>query len=113
MQRVTLLPAEDAATGRWDLALALDPDGHPDMAAWLDGWTLRHTGADGSERSGDIVPDGAGGWLFRIPPNDDSPPAAHWPAGGPGLRPGAVVMLRGPDGEARDWRVVAVLAGDT
>ena len=113
MQRITLLPAEDAATGRWEITVSLDRDGYPDAAAWHDAWTVRHTTADGTETTGDVVPDGAGGWLFRIPPDDDAPPAAQWPAGGPPLRPGAVVLLRGPDGEARDWRVVAVVAAAT
>jgi hypothetical protein len=109
MQRITLLPAEDAATGRWEITVALDRDGYPDSAAWHDAWTARHTAEDGTKQSGDVVPDGAGGWLFRIPPDDDSPPAAQWPSGGPPLRPGAVVLLRGPDGAATDWRVVAVV----
>lgn len=110
MQRITLLPAEEAATGRWEITVPLDRDGYPDAAAWNDAWTVLHTAEDGTEQTGDVVPDGANGWLFRIPPDDDSPPAAQWPAGGPPLRPGAVVLLRGPEGEARDWRVVAVAA---
>ena len=112
MQRITLLPAEDAATGRWDFTVALDRDGYPDSAAWHDAWTVCHTAPDGAERQGDMVPDGAGGWLFRIPADDDAPPAAQWPAGGPSLRPGAVVLLRGPDGQATDWRVVSVTPAD-
>lgn len=108
MHRIILLPAEEAATGRWELTLRLDRDGQPDATAWQEGWTVRRIAEDGSETVGDIVPDGAGGWLFRIPPDDDSPAAAQWPAGGPSLHPGAVVLLRGPGGETADWRVVAV-----
>jgi hypothetical protein len=112
MQRIILLPAEEAATGQWEITVPLDRDGYPDSAAWGPGWSVRRVAADGSEATGDIVPDGAGGWLFRIPPDDDAPPAAQWPAGGPSLHPGAVVLLRGPGGEATDWRVVAVTAAE-
>jgi hypothetical protein len=109
MPWIMLLPAEDAAPAeRWDFWLSLDRDGQPDATAWDATWHARHETPDGALRTGDIVADGAGGWLVRIPPNDDAPPAMRLPPGAGSLHPGAVVTLHRPDGLSRDWRVVAV-----
>ncbi|WP_270936826.1 hypothetical protein [Falsiroseomonas oryzae] len=103
----------DAAseTGRIDFAIALDPQGHPDVQAWLDDpapWPAVRVRPDGPPQQGDVAHDEEG-WQIRFFTEEDrdTPPHRICHIDG-GLRPGEVLTLRAPDGEEAAWRVVGV-----
>jgi hypothetical protein len=99
--------------GRIDLALALDPQGVPDVRAWLDDpavWPAVRTAEGSPVQTGDVAHDEEG-WQLRFftgdGPDPDAPAYRLVHAEG-GLRPGAVLTLVAPDGGATSWRVVGV-----
>jgi hypothetical protein len=117
---ITLARAFDAGeraeeAGRIEFAMALDPQGHPDVQAWLDDpapWPARRIRPGAAEQAGDVAHD-EDGWQLRFFTNAgqerDVPVHRICHIEG-GLRPGEVLTLRAPDGEDAAWRVVNVRA---
>lgn len=109
-------PAERVEeAGRIEFAVALDPQGHPDMQAWLDDpapWPARRIRPGAPPQQGDVAHD-EDGWQLRFFASEgqdpDTPIHRICHIGG-GLRPGEVLTLRAPDGEEAAWRVVGVSA---
>jgi hypothetical protein len=104
-------PGDEA--GRIEFAIALDPQGHPDLQAWLedpDPWPARRIRPGAPIQPGDVVHDEAG-WQLRFfagQGTDPDAPAHRICHIDGGLRPGEVLTLRAPDGEEAAWRVVGV-----
>lgn len=115
---VTLARAFDAGeraeeAGRIEFAIALDPQGHPDVQAWLDEpapWPAQLLIPGAPEQAGDVAHD-EDGWQLRFftdaGQERDVPVHRLCHIEG-GLRPGEVLTLRAPDGEEAAWRVVEV-----
>ena len=115
---VTLARAFDAGeraeeAGRIEFAMALDPQGHPDVQAWLDDpapWPARRIRPGAAEQAGDVAHD-EDGWQLRFFTDAgrerDVPVHRICHIEG-GLRPGEVLTLHAPDGEQAAWRVVEV-----
>jgi hypothetical protein len=107
-------PGEAAAEpGRIAFDVALDPQGHPDVQAWLDDpapWPAERQYPDGVLEPGDVAHD-EDGWQLRFfapgTKDPDSPTHRICHLSG-GLRPGEVLTLRAPDGGEASWRVVGV-----
>jgi hypothetical protein len=103
----------DGAAGQVEFDIVLDPQGHPDLQAWLDDpdpWPARRLVPGAAPEPGDVVQDDEG-WQLRFFGKDGQDPDA------PGhrllnisaaLRPGEVLTLRAPDGAETAWRVVRV-----
>lgn len=117
---MTLARAWDAAeqveqAGRIEFAIALDPQGHPDMQAWFEDpapWPARFARPGEPVQQGDVALD-EDGWQLRFftgEAEDPDAPAHRIAHLGGGLRPGEVLRLRAPDGEETAWRVVGVSA---
>ncbi|WP_439596700.1 hypothetical protein [Falsiroseomonas sp.] len=112
---MTWSPAEPMghAGHRIVFAMALDAQGGPDTAAWLadpDPWPARREAPGVPPMQGDVAHDEEG-WSLRFPREEGgalSEAPLHRIFGGAGwLRPGEVVTIAGPDGEAA-WRIVGV-----
>ncbi len=115
---VTLARAFDAGeraeeAGQIEFAIALDPQGHPDVQAWIDDpapWPARRLTPGAAEQTGDVAHDEEG-WQLRFftdaGQERDVPVHRICHIEG-GLRPGEVLTLRAPDGEEAAWRVVEV-----
>lgn len=107
-------PAEQVEeAGRIEFAIALDPQGHPDLQAWLDDpapWPARRIRPGVPAQDGDVAHD-EDGWQLRFfaPGGSDPDVPVHRICHiSGGLRPGEVLTLRAPDGEETAWRVVGV-----
>lgn len=103
--------AEEAGT--IELAIALDPQGHPDVQAWLDDpapWPACRLRPGQPPQPGDVAHDEEGWQLRFFAPGglDPDAPAHRICHLGGGLRPGEVLTLRAPDGAEAAWRVVGV-----
>jgi hypothetical protein len=115
---VTLARAWDAGeakpeAGLIEFAVVLDPQGHPDLQAWLDDpapWPARRLRPGAPDEPGDVAHDEEG-WQLRFfaggTKDPDAPPHRICHIGG-GLRPGEVLTLRAPEGREASWRVVGV-----
>ncbi|MBU8537057.1 hypothetical protein [Falsiroseomonas tokyonensis] len=111
---MTWSPAEPEGHAGYRIvfAMALDSQGGPDAAAWLadpDPWPARQETPGEPVRHGDVAHDEEG-WSLRFPREGGALSEAplHRIFGGPGwLRPGEVVTIAGPEGEAA-WRIVGV-----
>ena len=115
---VTLARAFDAGeraeeAGRIEFAIALDPQGHPDMQAWIDDpapWPARRIRPGAADQTGDVAHDEEG-WQLRFftdaGQERDVPVHRICHIEG-GLRPGEVLTVHAPDGEEAAWRVVEV-----
>jgi hypothetical protein len=100
--------------GRIEFAIALDPQGHPDLQAWLDDpavWPASRIRDGSAPQRGDVAHDEEEGWQLRFfsgeEPDPDAPTHRMVHAED-GLRPGAVLTLVAPDGAETSWRVVGV-----
>lgn len=120
---VTLARAFDAGeraddAGQIEFAIALDPQGHPDVQAWLDDpapWPARRIRPGTPEQAGDVAHDEEG-WQLRFftdAGQDRDVPVHRLHHIEGGLRPGEVLTLRAPDGEEAAWRVVEVRPSST
>lgn len=117
---VTLARAFDAGeraddAGQIEFAIALDPQGHPDVQAWIDDpapWSARRIRPGAADQVGDVAHDEEG-WQLRFFTDSgqdrDVPVHRLYHIEG-GLRPGEVLTLHAPDGEEAAWRVVEVRA---
>jgi hypothetical protein len=99
--------------GRIDFAVVVDPQGVPDVQAWLDDpavWPAVRIAEGSQAQTGDVAHDEEG-WQLRFStregPDPDAPAHRLVHAEG-GLRPGAVLTLVAPDGAETSWRVVGV-----
>jgi hypothetical protein len=115
---VTLARAWDAAeqaaqAGLITFVVALDAQGMPDAAAWLDDpepWPASLVRDGEAPLQGDVALD-EDGWQLRFfasGSTDPDAPAHRLLHLGGGLRPGEVLTLRAPEGEEAAWRVVGV-----
>jgi hypothetical protein len=115
---VTLARAWDAAeqaaqAGLITFVVALDAQGMPDAAAWLDDpepWPASLVRDGEAPLQGDVALD-EDGWQLRFfvaGGTDPDAPAHRLLHLGGGLRPGEVLTLRAPEGEEAAWRVVGV-----
>jgi hypothetical protein len=99
-------PTGDTAQGV-ELSLVLTPDGRLDPESYLNDprpWHARRFRPDREDWHGELVRESES-WALRGAPEADGP---LWFLETDGLRPGAYLLLRRPDGESLTFRIVSV-----
>lgn len=122
MATVTVILALAAGPGfpegspehRYEIALALDGTGRPDVAAWLADpapWRARRLLPGSAAVAGDVQHDPDHGWsvrFFGTASEGPDAPEARLDFGPDPVRPGEHVTVTEPDGTTFTYRVVGV-----
>ncbi|WP_376099813.1 hypothetical protein ACE7GA_12430 [Roseomonas sp. CCTCC AB2023176] len=107
---------EGSPEHRYEVELGLDPQGFPDIQAWLadpDSWVARRRWPGEGLMDGDVIHDDDMGWALRFFRRDDNPvdaPIHSVLRRTAPCRPGEVVTIAEPDGREHAWRIVGVKA---
>jgi hypothetical protein len=105
---------EGSPEHRYEVQLALDPQGFPDSKAWLDDpatWPARRFWPGQGLMDGDVIYDPDMGWALRFFRRNDNPIDAPIQAvirSSAPCRPGENVTIAEPDGREFAWRIVGV-----
>lgn len=105
---------EGSPEHRYEVELCLDPQGFPDLQAWLDdphSWIARRWWPGEGLMDGDVIHDDDSGWALRFFRRNDNPvdaPIHSVLRRTAPCRPGEVVTIAEPDGREHSWRIVGV-----